>query len=396
MTRVLSFLRHRSPSSLLLASLAALAAVPVLAASPSPLPPHPVTEPLAVTTCAECVGGAPFIAGAPSGDLLAAWEAGSSFRVFLRLFDANGNADWQVEITPGSGPGLGAITDTEEGWVVAFQHPGKVYAQRVVGGSPTGAPRQLNDRAEGDAHASTVASSDDDRVLTTFDVNATDGARLVAQLLSGQLTPIGSRTELGPAHYRAPSAACFRPDGSALIAWSTSPDLQRFGVAARLMYEDGTLSELVTLAPDRQTQAAFPSVVCGPDGSYAVAWPTNVRPFAKKAWDPVWQWFDKNGRRRGRVVPINVTRQGDQSWPQLTTLSDGGVLAVWESHEGDETTLRGRKFSSLGKARGGELILRRIPGAEIAAARIARIPGTGRFALAWREAGQGWLQVFAE
>ena len=381
--------------------LAALLAAP--ASAKPPRPPRPVTEPLPANACAECRGGTPRLAGSTGADLLAAWNAGGTggdYRVYQRVFDANGNAGPEVQIAPGTQVGLTDVVGRGAGWVLGFFNPGRVFVQPLdeVAAS-AGAPSLVNEPLEGDAHGSALALRGD-RAVATFDVNHGPGsADMVAQMLRGDLAPVGPRVVLGPANYRASSQACIRPDGSALIAWdAATPALPRLSaLRLRLLGADSTpLGAMAELVPSILAEPPGAAVVCAEDGSFAVAWSTNERPVAKIGWDVVWQWFDAAGNPRGPVAALNAKRQGDQREPELLVLSDGSILAIWESLEKKATTLRARRFAASGTPRGGEIVLHRAPRGTRLFPEATLLPGTGRFALAWQEAGRGWIRIFSE
>ena len=384
-----------------LALVAALAAGPALAAKP-PRPPRPLTPPLPASDCPECAGGTPSLAGSTAADLLAAWDAGGTgadFRVYHRVFDANGNAGPVVQVSPGTQVGLTAVVEDGNAWVLGFFNPGRVFVQGLDGaGAATGSPLLVNEPSEGDSHGSALALRGD-RAVATFDVNRPGAADMVAQMLDGALRPVGPRVVLGPASYRARSSACIRPDGSAVVAWHgvVSHDPPRIALRLRLQGADsGLLGDLVELVPGTLAEPPAASVACAGDGSFAVAWHTNLRPHAKNGWDPVWQWFAADGRPRGPVTPLNVARKGDQRTPELLVLSNGTLLAVWASFDRGAATLRARRFAASGKPRGGELVLHRAPAGTILDPQLTLLPGTGRFALAWQERGQGWIRIFTE
>jgi hypothetical protein len=190
-----------------------------------------------------------------------------------------------------------------------------------------------------------------------------------------------------------------RPDGSAVVAWTALVAISppRLALRLRLQGADSALlGDLVELVPGTLAESPAASVACAGDGSFAVAWQTNLRPHAKNGWDPVWQWFDAEGRPRGPVTALNVARKGDQRTPELLVLSDGSLLAVWASLDRGATTLRARRFAASGKPRGGELVLHRAPAGTFLDPQLTLLPGTGRFALAWQERGEGWIRIFTE
>jgi hypothetical protein len=380
-----------------------VAAVPALAKPKPPRPPRPLGDPLPASDCAECRGGTPSLGGTTGADLMAAWDAtpanGGDFRVYRRVVDANGNAAAVVQVSPDRQAGLTEVVGDGEGWLLGFFQPGSVFVQRLDGsGAALGQPLLVNEPSEGDSHGSALALRGD-RAVATFDVRRADGSvDMVAQMLDGSLAKVGPRVTLGPASYRATSGVCIRPDGSAVVAWRPVVSFEPWQVALRLRVQgaDSTLpGDVLELAP-ALAEGPAASVVCTGDGSFAVAWQSNLRPHAKNGWDPVWQWFDPAGRPRGPVAALNKAIKGDQRNPELLVLSDGSLLAVWESAEKRATTLRARRFSASGQPRGGELVLHRAAAGARLRPQLTLLPGTGRFALAWQERGQGWIRIFTE
>ena len=392
-----------------LALVAALAAGPALAAKP-PRPPRALTPPLPASDCAECLGGTPRLAGSTGADLLAAWDAhnanGGDFRVYRRVVDANGNASVETQVSPERAAGVTAVAGDGSGWILGFFNPGEVFVQRLdEAGTAVGTPLLVNEPSEGDAHGSALAIGGG-RVVATFDRRRPDGATdMVAQMLDGGLNRVGGRVALGPAHYRAASRVCLRPDGAAVVAWNALPGPTFPGpglpvpwaIRVRVQGADGSLlGDLVELVRADLTENPDAAVVCMTDGSFAIAWQTTQRPQAKAGWDPVWQWFDASGQPRGPATNLNKVVKGDQRNPELLVLSDGSLLAVWESAERRATTLRARRFTARGTPRGGEIVLHRAGVGVRLFPQLTLLPGTGRFALAWQERGEGWIRIFTE
>ena len=385
--------------------LALLAAAPAFAArARPPRPPRALTPPLPVADCAECRGVTPRLAGSTGADLMAAWDAhgvnGGDFRVYRRVIDANGNASSEIQVSPARSVGLTTVVGDGSGWLLGFFNPGSVYVQRLDGaGAAAGEPLLVNEPMEGDSHGSALAMRGD-RAVATFDVRQPDGsANMVSQMLDGALARVGSRVVLGRASYRARSRACIRPDGSAVVAWvgiELTPT-PHHAVRVRLQGADSAaLGETVELVSATFSEPPSVVVACSEDGSFAVGWQTNHPPHAKSGWDPVWQWFDAAGRPRGSITPLNKVLKGDQRAPEVLVLSDGSLLAVWESAEKKATTLRARRFTASGAPRGGELVLHRAAAGARLVPQLTLLPGTGRFALAWQEKGQGWIRFFTE
>jgi hypothetical protein len=397
----------RTPTTLLCLAVALLPAAAAGKPRPSNLPPPvALTEPLPASACDGCRYTAQIVAGSAGADFLAAWNvfAGTSFQSARRVIDANGNGGMDTAITPTAQVFVVGAAGLGDSWVLAWSNPGRVFVQWLDGnGMPSGSSVQVNPTDLGDNHGTSLAGGAG-RLLATFDANLPTGATLMGQLLDEGLELVGGPVALGPATSHAPTAACFRPDGSAVVAWTTwnraptgPDDVVLNGVALRVLGADGApRGPVQILAAPKLAVRVQPTIACTGGNGYVVAWHTNQKPLANRSWEVVGHWVDGRGKDKG-AFQLNVDQRGDQLLPSLLGLSNGAVLAVWESWSGDSNRLVGRYFSAAGQPRGNEFVLHTAaPGAQARSPRLTLLPGTGRFVLAWQEDERGWVQIFAE
>ena len=396
----------------LLPLLLAVAAAAQSRSAPPPPPPHAITEPLAASVCADCQRGVS-LAGGDAAELMVTWNHPTQFRVFRRLFDADGNAGADVAVPDANRTAalVGAAPDGAGGWLMGWFEPGsRVFVQPLDGGEmPLGAPVRVNEDvpAGGDEDSGTLVGAGGRAwVVVARSTTAPDPDPIVGYLVDSTGTRLTPPVVLGTSFNRAGPQACMRPDGGVVAAWNllaappVSDAPNPVGVALRAVEGGGrplaapTVLAAATLLPP--TVVAGYAVGCAADNGFAAAWHTNRRP-AKKGWDILGRRFDANGRPRGGAKLLNAGTAGDQLRPALLFLSNGTLLAVWESREAGGNFLKARRFAASGKAIGGELILREAAAGELAQApKLAAMPGTGRFALGWSEAGRGWVQIFGE
>ena len=75
----------------------------------------------------------------------------------------------------------------------------------------------------------------------------------------------------------------------------------------------------------------FPSVAALSDGGYVVTWMSvdgsNNGIYA--------QQYDQLGNAVGGEIPVNITTAGDQVWPYVSALSDGGYVVTWSANGQD-------------------------------------------------------------
>ena len=382
-----------------------LSAAEAAAAAPRPAPPQPLTDPLPVSSCASCQQRTPELAGGSGGDFLAAWSGFGEFRVFRRVFDANGNADVEHEVVAGAQIALTGAAGLDDGWVFGYYNPGQIMIERLDGAGAGQAPAvRVNAPEPGDDDHGAGIAAGPGGVVVTFGRSKPLGqpAQVVAQLLASDLSPASSPVVLGEAPPYVKAPVCMLAGGGAVVAWSTindqsaAPEDRRFGAAVRRLDVAGnaTGAARTVAAATTPGSSAGAAVACGTDGGFAVAW---HQASAQSGLDVLWQRFDKKGKAIGRAALLNSGKPGDQQEPAIVALAGGGYLAAWQSDAGGGSVIVGRRFAANGRATGADFVLHAAAAGETAGdPRLASIPGTGRLVLAWNEAGRGWVQIFGE
>jgi hypothetical protein len=397
------------PLAILLLALASEGAA-VAKPRPPPPPPRALTGPLTASACVSCATNSLGVWAGDGGDFMVSFSpAGSGFRAFRRLFDVEGNGGPDVPVpgdTDAAFAGAGAVAG---GWAIGWFEPGsRVLMQRLdASGMAVSDMIVVNgDKPAGADDDNGTMITADGRVVFVFSRSLPGSGPdpVVALLRAADGTSIAGPTTLGTSFNRAGAVACARPDGGAVAAWSLLagdplPDQPNpVGVAVGRLNATGTAAgPMVILQPSALLPPVpWPgqAVACAQDGSYTVAWHTNLKP-AKSGWDVVWQRFDRYGRKRGGVQLLNGGQAGDQLEPAVMFEPDGSSLAVWVSRTDSGSTLVGRRFAAAGGAQGQEFPLHvAAAGQQADRPLLTVIPGTGRFVLGWSEGGQAWVQVF--
>jgi hypothetical protein len=88
-------------------------------------------------------------------------------------------------------------------------------------------------------------------------------------------------------------------------------------------------------------------------GSFVAVWEDDSRTGADtSSWAIRGQLFNADGTKRGGEFLINTVTSGNQRDPQVTVLSDGRFVVVWEDATQDQ--IRARVFSAEGVALGND------------------------------------------
>ena len=261
----------------------------------------------------------PSVATLSDGGSIVVWSSGGS--IYGQRYNANGNAVGSSEFQINTNPGK---FDVAKPYVAAFSGGGFVVTwEEADDGSSTGIVGQRYDAS------GTVVGSE-------FQVNTSTNGN--------QYWP--AATELS--------------GGSFVITWwsAYSNSQQIYGQ----LYDSsgvkaGSEFQINTLRDAASTTGSHPSVAAFPDGSFVVAWSSNL-PNYEDDGDISAQHFDASGTKVGSEFLINTVTDGHQRAADISVLSNGGYVAVWGSYVSagyDQThVLAGRIYDESGVALGNE------------------------------------------
>ncbi|MCP5224097.1 MAG: cadherin-like domain-containing protein [Thauera sp.] len=138
----------------------------------------------------------------------------------------------------------------------------------------------------------------------------------------------------------------------------------------------------------------WPAAVALADGSYVVAWASYGQD-AASTWGIYAQRFANNGEALGAEFRVNTLVNGEQSWPQIAALSDGGFVVSWQDNGGNDGSGWGsyaQRFDAAGVAQGGQLLLNTTTSGTQYHTNVAAYPGG--FAAVWSNGSDIYLQRF--
>jgi len=98
---------------------------------------------------------------------------------------------------------------------------------------------------------------------------------------------------------------------------------------------------------------SWPSITSLSNGRFVVVWHSNGQDGSD--WGVYGQRFDSNGNKVGSEFQVNTWWIDDQRLPSITSLSDGGFVVVWTgAGQGDSSGVYGQRFDSNGSLVGSE------------------------------------------
>jgi flagellin-like hook-associated protein FlgL len=148
-------------------------------------------------------------------------------------------------------------------------------------------------------------------------------------------------------------------NGGYVIAWSDGSgrdgDLQ--GIFAQVYGSNGNPlgSEFQVNSHTASVQSA-PSITSLNDSGFVVIYHSNGGSADDSSYGVYGQRYDASGTEVGSEFLLNNVTSGDQKYPSVTSLSDGGFVAAWASlgQDGDDYGVYGQLFDSSGNKSGQE------------------------------------------
>ena len=186
-------------------------------------------------------------------------------------------------------------------------------------------------------------------------------------------------------------------DGGYLIAWHSDGQdgssygvyVQRYNAAGQAVSRDGASvgADEFRLNATTANEQSWPSIQGLPGGGFIAVWNSNGQA-GGAAHDVVVRRYDSAGQPVGGEAFVNQTLAGNQYHPNVTALSDGGYLILWQSdnNDGSSWAVMGRVYNADGTARSDEFLANRVTSSDQSKAQAVAL-ADGGFLVAWH--GQG-------
>ena len=209
-------------------------------------------------------------------------------------------------------------------------------------------------------------------------------------------TPAGSEFRVNSfttGSQQFPSVAS-APDGRFVVAWRSYPqDGSSGGVFAQRYDSFGNPAGPEFRANSHITaEQTSPSVGVAADGSFVIAWTSNVQDGS--LYGVFAQRYDAAGNTQGGEFRVNVATMGSQGFQSVAPIPGGGFLVVWQGGDANNWGVFGRRYDAAGVAQGGEFQINTYTtGAQYGAS--ASVGPDGRFVVSWMSNDASLLGVFA-
>ncbi|WP_170985159.1 Ig-like domain-containing protein [Roseomonas sp. AR75] len=322
--------------------------------------------------------GARSVAALADGGFVATWmsnfEDGSFGGIYGQRYDAAGNAtgaEFRANTTTSndqSYPAVAALADG--GFVVTWQSylqdgsGSGIYGQRYdAAGNPAGAEFRANTYTSIDQAYPAVAALADGGFVVTWMSNFQDGS--FGGIYGQRYDAAGNATG---AEFRANTYTSFSQyypsvttlaDGGFVVTWSSSgQDGSGWGIYGQRYDAAGNAAGAEFRANTyTDSDQSYPSVTALAEGGFVVTWMSNGQDGG--SYGIYGQRYDAAGNAAGAEFRANTYNSGDQSYPSVAALADGGFVVTWMSYpqDGSGYGIYGQRYDAGGNADGPEFRL---------------------------------------
>lgn len=310
------------------------------------------------------------------GGYVVTWMTSSSTDIKAQMYDPNGNKIGTELSVNSSSSGFQGWGDTspiaalnDGGFVIVYQSPDAngvgQYGQRFDStGAKVGTEFSVNTTTLGDQNNASISAFDTGGFVVSWTSADDDGWGVFAQLYDSNGNKQGGEFQVNSSTSSSQwrSSVATLSDGTFVVAWeSNGQDGDGDGIFGQIFNADGSKkgSEFRINSTTSLNQKE-PTVKRLENDAFVVIWNTHD---ALSGEDTVaGQIYNVNGQPKFTELQINTTASSGYAIPQVTSLSDGGFMAVWRQLEfqgsnsdGSSYGIYGQRFDSGGNRLGSEI-----------------------------------------
>ena len=240
-------------------------------------------------------------------------------------------------------------------------------------------------------------------VVTWYDFSGslgdTDRASIKAQLVDSSGLKVGSEllvnTQTHGMQLRPVVSAL--TDGGFVISWMdeshTLGDSSSTSIKAQIFGSDGDqIGSEFLVNTVTHGQQSRPNITSLANGGFAVTWRDESDTLGDSSFSSVKaQIFDGSGAKVGSEFLVNSQTLGEQKYPAIGGLADGGLVVVWRDASGtlgdaSSTSIKAQLFDESGERIGGEFLVNTEAEGKQSRPNITGL-SNGGFVVTWRDQG---------
>lgn len=297
-------------------------------------------------------------------------QDGSAYGVYQKRYSANGlplSGDVLVNTTVMNSecrPNGALLADG--GWVVSWENLNNpvIYQQRFdASGMPIGTETQLTNDSDVNYNSAVTGLPDGGWVVTWHGsiTGSTTGNEIYQQRFDrdggavGLTEQVNTVTTDNQVTEQSKHIIAGLVDGGWVIVWtSNAQDGNGQGVFFQRFAVDGTRAgvetQVNTFINSNQNQ---PCLSATRDGGWVIVWTSNSQD--SSGTGIYLQRYDNAGLPVGNEQLVNTTVTGEQNWPAVSALADGGCIVTWSSADSNSFGIYQQRFDADGAPVDGEV-----------------------------------------
>ncbi len=310
------------------------------------------------------------------GGFIIAWNSigqdGSGSGVYAQRYDAGGNPvgnEFRVHSATAGDQYLSEVEGTADGgfliaWMDNSSGSEDFFLQRYDAagnavGNAVSLPAIDHPFTYGDVAEATDALDIQALADGRYVVSWTTSAGSVAQLYGANDQPIGSQFTIEGNGWFGKSEVL--ANGNIVFIYQEFSSGGRWDVFARHYNPDTeALGNRIAVNNTTGNDQQLGQVTALSDGGYVVVWQSAGNAQDTDQHGIVGQRFDASGNKVGGEFIVNTTTSGDQRAPDVTALDDGGFLVRWtdrSGNDGDNDGIYAQRFDANGNRIGNEFVV---------------------------------------
>lgn len=350
------------------------------------------------------------VASLASGAFVVVWRSDESGGdIFMRHFAADGHAlsaEVQVNTFSSSAQTAPVVQELASGgYVVAWSSADQdgsgtgVYLQRYdASGNRDGSETRVNTTTVDNQQGPNIAQLTDGGYVVTWNSRSQDtsGWGVYGQRFDAQGNRVANEFKVNTVTYSDQHSAV--PVGLAgggfVVVWQSDlQDGSGNGVFAQRYSADGSVAgaeeRINSVVYENQGQ---PAAAATSDGGYLVAWASALQDGS--GYGIYLQRYGATGEAIGHETRVNTTIAGNQWFPAIAVLSDGGYVVSWTSlgQDGSASGIYAQRFDAANVKIGPEILVNSETAQSQEGSDVTAAPNAG-FVVSWQslaQDGSGW------
>lgn len=236
-----------------------------------------------------------------------------------------------------------------------------VYAQRYdAKGDKTGSEFRINEATSAAQNYSSVTGLSNGGFVVAYQTEANGPADLNILLrhfdANGNPTGVEQQINALTANNQAGASVTALTGGGYVVTWMSNHTGLNYDIKGQRFAENGVkVGDELLVNTFTANHQYYPKTLATSDGGFLVAWQSYGADGSQ--WSISAQKYNSNGVAVNNEFRINTTSQGDQTFPEIASLSDGTVVVLWTSDnvDGSGSAVMIRHYTADGIALSGEI-----------------------------------------